>query len=127
MPCSGKIQNPDLQYEHDKIAVPIQQHVLSQFSTTNEEIVELPLDEESETESYAQGNNSSDDVPYPNVPIDEIPEIPFPNEGTGKENVQNTSNSEDTNNSDYDNNDSVSDDDNNPIPPDYFRVEEEAQ
>ena len=62
MPCSGKIQNPDLQYEHDKIAVPVQQHVLSQFSTTNEEIVELPLDEESETESYVQGNNSNDDM-----------------------------------------------------------------
>ena len=96
-----KIQNPDLQYEHDKIAVPIQQYVLSQFSTTNEEIVELPLEEESKTKSYVQGN----------------------------ENIQNTqtSNSEDTNNFDYDNNDSVSDDDNNPIPPDYFRVEEEAQ
>ena len=49
VPCSGKIQNPDLQYGHDKIAVAVQQHVLSQFSTTNEEIVELPLDEESET------------------------------------------------------------------------------
>ena len=100
-----------------------------QFSTTNEEIVELPLEEESKTESYAQGNNSNDDVPYPNVPIDEIPEIPFPNEGTGNENIQNTqtSNSEDTNTFDYDNNDSVSDDDNNPIPPDYFRVEEESQ
>ena len=82
VPCSGKIQNPDLQYEHDKIAVPVQQHVLSQFSTTNEEIVELPLYEESKTESYVQGNNSNDDVPYPNVPVDEIPEIPFPNEGT---------------------------------------------
>ena len=58
VPCSGKIQNPDLQYEHDKIAVPVQQHVLSQFSTTNEEIVELPLDEESETESYVQGNEN---------------------------------------------------------------------
>ena len=47
----------------------------------------------------------------------------------GNENIQNTqtSNSEDMNNFDYDNNDSVSDDDNNPIPPDYFRVEEEAQ
>ena len=64
VPCSGNIQNPDLQYEHDKIAIPVQ-HVLSQFSTTNEEIVELSLDEESETKSYAQGNNSNDDVPYP--------------------------------------------------------------
>ena len=102
---------------------------MPQFSTTNEEIVELPPDEESETESYAQGNNSNDDVPYPNVPIDEIPEIPFPNEGTGNENIKNTqtSNSEDMNNFDYDNNDSISDDDNNPIPPDYFRDEEEAQ
>ena len=55
-------------------------------------------------------------------PLVKFLKIPFPNEGTGNENIQNTqtSNSEDTNNFDYDNNDSVSDDDNNPIPPDYF-------
>ena len=128
MPGGGKIHAyPDLQNEHGKLSVLVQPHGLSQFSTSDEEVFEIPLDKEIETESDPQLYGIPHDIPSQNVPLHDIPDIPFPpNEESDNENIENTqtSNGEDTNNFNHEVNHSDDSDDNNPIPPDYFRIEE---